>query len=66
VHDAALESGLVAAEQGGIHGKDVTPFLLEHFHRMTKGASLDANVALVLGNARLAGEVATADADLRR
>jgi pseudouridine-5'-phosphate glycosidase len=66
VHDAALVAGLAAAEHEGIHGKDVTPFLLEHFHRTTKGASLDANVALVLANARLAAEVAVADADLRR
>jgi pseudouridylate synthase len=36
----------------------VTPFLLEHFHRETHGASLATNVALVLSNARLGAEVA--------
>jgi pseudouridine-5'-phosphate glycosidase len=62
VHDRALTTGLAAADTEGIRGKDVTPFLLDWFHRTTAGASLAANVALVLGNARLAGEVAAAHA----
>jgi pseudouridylate synthase len=60
LHDRTLQSGLAAADAAGVHGKDVTPFLLDWFHRETHGASLAANVALVLGNARLAAEVATA------
>jgi pseudouridine-5'-phosphate glycosidase len=62
LHDRVLASGLAAAAAGGVRGKDVTPFLLEHFHRETAGASLATNVALVLANARLAGEVAVAQA----
>jgi pseudouridine-5'-phosphate glycosidase len=62
LHDRVLTSGLAAAAAGGVRGKDVTPFLLEHFHRETAGASLATNVALVLANARLAGEVAVAQA----
>jgi pseudouridine-5'-phosphate glycosidase len=57
-HRATLESGLVAAEEAGVRGKDVTPFLLAWFHRQTGGASLAANVALVRANARIAGEIA--------
>ena len=60
VHDRTLTAGLAAAEQAGVQGKDVTPFLLDFFHRETQGASLKANVALVRANARLAGEVAAA------
>jgi pseudouridine-5'-phosphate glycosidase len=60
LHDRTLETGLAAASSAGVHGKDVTPFLLYWFHRETDGASLAANVALVLSNARLAGEVASA------
>ncbi len=60
LHDRVLASGLQAAGVAGVHGKDVTPFLLDWFHRETGGASLAANVALVLGNARLAAEVAVA------
>jgi pseudouridine-5'-phosphate glycosidase len=58
LHDRVLRGGLAAADAAGIHGKDVTPFLLDYFHRETHGASLAANVALVLSNARLAAEVA--------
>lgn len=60
LHDRVLTAGLAAAEAGGVRGKDVTPFLLDFFHRETHGASLAANVALVLSNARLAAEVAAA------
>ena len=35
-------------------GKEITPFLLDWFHRETGGASLDANVRLVIRNAELA------------
>ena len=58
LHDRVLTEGLIAAEAAGIHGKDVTPFLLDHLARETGGASLEANVRLVLGNARLAAEIA--------
>jgi pseudouridine-5'-phosphate glycosidase len=60
LHDRVLAAGLRAADVAGVHGKDVTPFLLDFFHRETHGASLAANVALVLSNARLAAEVAAA------
>jgi pseudouridine-5'-phosphate glycosidase len=58
LHDRVLASGLDAARAAGVTGKDVTPFLLDWFHRETAGASLAANIALVLANARLAAEVA--------
>jgi pseudouridine-5'-phosphate glycosidase len=60
LHDRVLIDGLAAAAAAGVHGKEVTPFLLAYFHEATHGASLTANVALVLSNARLAGEVAVA------
>jgi pseudouridine-5'-phosphate glycosidase len=59
LHDRVLARGLAAADAASITGKDVTPYLLDFFHRETHGASLAANVALVLANARLAAEVAT-------
>ena len=46
-----------AAEQG-VSGKGVTPFLLQRLFELTDGASLTANIALVLNNARLASEIA--------
>jgi pseudouridine-5'-phosphate glycosidase len=60
LHDRLLDSGLAAAERDGVHGKDVTPYLLDWFHRESRGDSLRANVALVRSNARLAAEVASA------
>jgi pseudouridine-5'-phosphate glycosidase len=58
LHDRVLASGLAAADEVGVTGKDVTPFLLDWFHRETHGASLTANVALVRSNALLAAQVA--------
>ena len=60
LHDRTLESGLAALHTHGVRGKDVTPFLLEFFHTETHGASLTANVKLVLNNARVAAEIASA------
>ncbi len=60
LHDETLAGGLELLRSEGITGKDVTPRLLEYFHRVTHGASLRVNVDLVLSNAALAGEVAVA------
>ncbi|WP_116596897.1 pseudouridine-5'-phosphate glycosidase [Primorskyibacter marinus] len=46
------------AKQHGIIGKAVTPYLLQRIFELTKGRSLDANIALVLNNARLAAKIA--------
>jgi pseudouridine-5'-phosphate glycosidase len=62
LHDRVLHEGLEAAAREGIRGKDVTPFLLDRFHRETAGASLEANVRLVLRNATLAAQIARATA----
>ncbi|MCW3039223.1 MAG: pseudouridine-5-phosphate glycosidase [Solirubrobacterales bacterium] len=62
LHAAVLEEALGAADAAGIHGRDVTPFLLARFHERTGGASLEANVRLVLANARLAARIAVAAA----
>jgi pseudouridine-5'-phosphate glycosidase len=62
LHDRVLLAGLAAASDAGVSGKEVTPFLLDFFHRETAGASLEANVRLVLRNARLGAEIAAAAA----
>jgi pseudouridine-5'-phosphate glycosidase len=66
LHDRLVEEGLALLEREGVHGKDVTPRLLEYFHDHSGGESLRANVELVLSNARLAGEVAAEIATLAR
>jgi pseudouridine-5'-phosphate glycosidase len=60
LHERVLREGLSAARAEGVAGKDVTPFLLDRFHRETGGASLEANVRLVLRNAALAARIAVA------
>ena len=62
LHERVLREGLAAAAEQGVRGKDVTPFLLDRFHRDTEGASLEANVRLVLRNAALAAQIARATA----
>jgi pseudouridine-5'-phosphate glycosidase len=44
----------------GIHGQPLTPFLLSRMNTLTYGASLKANVALLLNNGRLAAQIAVA------
>ncbi len=63
LHDRVLREALAAAE--GVRGKDWTPFLLARFHRETAGLSLQVNTRIILRNARLAGQVAVADARRR-
>jgi pseudouridylate synthase len=57
VHAAALADADRRAATANLRGKEVTPFLLARFAEFTKGQSVRANRALVLANARLAGEV---------
>jgi pseudouridine-5'-phosphate glycosidase len=52
------------ADAQGIAAKDVTPFLLSRLLDLTGGRSLEANIALVLNNARLAARIAKALAEM--
>jgi pseudouridine-5'-phosphate glycosidase len=53
-----IERALREAEAQGIAAKAVTPFLLSRIFDLTEGKSLEANIALVLNNARLAARIA--------
>jgi len=53
-----IEAALAEAESQGIAAKAVTPFLLSRIFELTGGQSLEANIALVLNNARLAARIA--------
>lgn len=59
-HDEILASGLERAQQEGIDGKAVTPFLLEHFHKASNGESLKINTEIIKSNCALAAEIAVA------
>ncbi|WP_221360802.1 pseudouridine-5'-phosphate glycosidase [Streptomyces beigongshangae] len=60
LHARVLADALQACEAQGVSGQAVTPFLLDHLVRHTDGASLEANLAAVHGNVRLAGRIAAA------
>ncbi|RSS93527.1 pseudouridine-5'-phosphate glycosidase [Streptomyces sp. WAC02707] len=60
LHARVLADALRACEAEGITGQAVTPFLLSHLVRHTDGASLEANLAAVRGNVRLAARIAAA------
>ncbi len=55
-----IDDAIAAAESAGVHGRDVTPWLLAQVVERTEGRSLRANVALVQANARLAADIAVA------
>ncbi len=55
-----IEAALASANENGVTGKAVTPFLLSKILELTKGRSLTANIALVENNARLAARIAGA------
>ena len=56
--DAVIEEAIDEMRERGITGKDTTPFLLARIAERTGGRSLDANIQLVINNARVAAEIA--------
>jgi pseudouridine-5'-phosphate glycosidase len=58
VMELQIVKALAEAEANGIKGKEVTPFLLKRIADNTSGESLEANIALIKGNARLAAGIA--------
>jgi pseudouridine-5'-phosphate glycosidase len=53
-----VERALAEAEQAGVRGADVTPFVLARLHELSDGLSLAANRRLAEDNAALAAEIA--------
>ena len=58
--ERVIADAVVKADEQGITGKDVSPFLLENIVAETGGESLTANIALVLNNAYVAAQIAAA------
>jgi len=55
-----IEASVSVARSEGITGKALTPWLLDRIFHLTQGRSLEANIALVRSNARLAAAIAQA------
>jgi pseudouridine-5'-phosphate glycosidase len=60
VAEAAIETALRDAEAAGVHGPASTPFVLARVADLTEGRSVEANLALIEHNARVAAEIAGA------
>ena len=56
--DEAISKAIEDMEKLNIKGKEETPFLLKRIVELTNGESLEANIALVLNNARLGALIA--------
>ena len=55
--NAAIEKALKMADEQGIKGKEITPFLLKAVVELTGGDSLESNIQLILNNAALGAEI---------
>ena len=62
--DSITVQALKEADQGGVKGKAVTPFLLNRIKQLTEGRSLVTNIALVKHNALIGAQLAAAMHDL--
>ncbi|HET8624109.1 MAG TPA: pseudouridine-5'-phosphate glycosidase, partial [Gemmatimonadales bacterium] len=59
-YERALETALSDAERQDVRGRSVTPFLLERLRALSEGASVRANLALLMNNGRVAAQLARA------
>ena len=63
--ESLIKTALIAANSAGIQGKAVTPYLLSYLSQASGGATLRANMDLLLSNASVAAQIAVAQTDLR-
>ena len=57
--NAEIDKALVEMEKDGVKGKEETPYLLAKIVELTKGKSLEANIHLILNNAKLGAKIAS-------
>lgn len=55
-----IDQAVAEAEAQGVHGKDITPFLLRRIKEITGGDSLKSNIQLVFNNVKVAARIAAA------
>lgn len=58
--EEAIQAAVMAARAEGITERDVTPFILQKVNDLTKGKSLQANIALIHNNAKVGSQIACA------
>lgn len=60
VMNEAIDKALKSADEKGIKGKEITPYLLDTIKNITKGESLNSNIKLVFNNCYVASLIAKA------
>ena len=55
---AVIDKAMAMADENGVKGKNITPFLLAHIVELTGGDSLKTNIQLAYNNARAAAQIA--------
>ena len=55
--DEVTEKALMEAQEMGVTGKDVTPFLLVRLHEISRGETVKANISLLKENCKLAAQL---------
>ncbi len=56
--EIVIQQAFADANEAGIHGAAMTPFLLDRVNQLSHGASMETNLALLRNNARLAAQIA--------
>jgi pseudouridine-5'-phosphate glycosidase len=60
IAEAAIEQATAEADANGIHGKEVTPYVLARVVEITEGESRRANTSLLINNSRVGARIAQA------
>lgn len=55
--EQVINQALAEADEKGVRGKEITPFLLAKIKELTKGVSFASNVQLAYNNARVAAKI---------
>ncbi|MDQ2836422.1 MAG: pseudouridine-5'-phosphate glycosidase [Actinomycetota bacterium] len=64
--ESAISSAIDAAARDGVSGPAVTKYIMQYVDRATDGRAAQANSAVLVSCARVAGELAVAHAEYRR
>jgi len=64
--ERAIQYAVQEARDQGVLGKEVTPFVLQRVNELTKGQSLQANIALIKNNAQIGSSIAVELCRLRK
>ncbi|MBO4376168.1 MAG: pseudouridine-5'-phosphate glycosidase [Lachnospiraceae bacterium] len=63
--NANIDAAVKEANEKGIKGKEITPFLLDKIQKLTEGKSLEANIKLVYNNVAVAAQIASEYAKIK-